>query len=157
MLLGGLWHGSSWNFVIWGGIHGVVLSIEKYLKKYDLTNYLNSKIINLLGLLITFTIVVFSWIFFRSQSINNSFVAIKNLLNFSFQKPFIGDINIVATGFFVLTIGILIDVFLYKNSYRLETIGSKYSTFKVASIVSVVIILIALFYSSSNNFIYFQF
>lgn len=30
MLLGGLWHGSSWNFVIWGGIHGIVLSIEKY-------------------------------------------------------------------------------------------------------------------------------
>jgi len=30
MLLGGLWHGASWNFVIWGGIHGLVLSIEKF-------------------------------------------------------------------------------------------------------------------------------
>jgi len=157
MLLGGLWHGSSWNFVIWGGIHGVVLSIEKYLKKYNLTKYLNSKIISFFGLFITFSIVLFSWIFFRSQTIEDSIIAIKHILNFSFEKPFIGDINIVITGIFVLFIGVIFDLFLYKKNYNLETIGSRYSTIKVAGIVSGIIILIALFYSSSNNFIYFQF
>ncbi|WP_202964454.1 MBOAT family O-acyltransferase [Algibacter lectus] len=34
MLLGGLWHGSSWNFIIWGGIHGLVLSMEKLINTY---------------------------------------------------------------------------------------------------------------------------
>jgi len=157
MLLGGLWHGSSWNFVIWGGIHGVVLSIEKYLKQYDLTKYINDKIITLFGLVITFSVVLFSWIFFRSQSIHNSIIAIKNIINFKFQKPFIGDINIVFTGIFVLLVGVLVDIFLHKNSFKLETIGSKYSTFKIASIISIIIVFISLFYSSSNNFIYFQF
>ncbi|UWX56111.1 hypothetical protein NYZ99_07365 [Maribacter litopenaei] len=42
MLLGGLWHGSSWNFIIWGGIHGLVLGIEKFLKSNpNLVSYKN--------------------------------------------------------------------------------------------------------------------
>ena len=64
MLLGGLWHGSSWNFVIWGGIHGLVLSVEKFVMSKHLKIFEN-RIVSAFGYITTFTIVCFAWIFFR--------------------------------------------------------------------------------------------
>jgi alginate O-acetyltransferase complex protein AlgI len=59
MLLGGLWHGAAWTFVVWGGIHGVVLCLERA------TGWQPSKWV---GRLITFHVVCFAWIFFRADS-----------------------------------------------------------------------------------------
>jgi D-alanyl-lipoteichoic acid acyltransferase DltB (MBOAT superfamily) len=59
MLLGGLWHGAAWTFVAWGGIHGLVLALERA------TGWRPSK---WLGRLVTFHIVCFAWIFFRADS-----------------------------------------------------------------------------------------
>ena len=71
MLLGGLWHGASWNFVIWGGIHGVLISVENLLfgkqgrRKYGQVQ----KICLGLG---TFILVSFSWIVFRAESFDQA-------------------------------------------------------------------------------------
>ena len=59
MLLGGLWHGAAWTFVVWGGIHGLVLSIERA------TGWSPNKWV---GRVITFHVVCFAWIFFRADS-----------------------------------------------------------------------------------------
>jgi alginate O-acetyltransferase complex protein AlgI len=59
MLLGGLWHGAAWTFVVWGGIHGLGLSLERA------TGWRPNK---WLGRLITFHVVCFAWIFFRADS-----------------------------------------------------------------------------------------
>jgi alginate O-acetyltransferase complex protein AlgI len=59
MLLGGLWHGAAWTFVVWGGIHGLVLSLERA------TGWRPNKWV---GRLITFHVVCFAWIFFRADS-----------------------------------------------------------------------------------------
>lgn len=72
MLLGGLWHGASWRFMIWGAIHGIALSIHKLLMdvfpslKKDRTEI--SRWRKIVGIVITFHIVCFSWIFFRADS-----------------------------------------------------------------------------------------
>lgn len=155
MLLGGLWHGSSWNFIIWGGIHGVVLSIEKYLKSNRTSNISNK--LSFLGYPLTFSIVLFSWIFFRSQDLNSAILAINRIISFDFSSPFIGDIIIASNSVFVLTIGILFDFYLLNKKIDLENFGAQFSSLKVALISTVIIILINLFYSTSNNFIYFQF
>ena len=64
MLLGGLWHGSTWNFVIWGAIHGVALVIERSLPIHR---------IHPLGRwAITFHVVCFAWIFFRADSFSGA-------------------------------------------------------------------------------------
>jgi alginate O-acetyltransferase complex protein AlgI len=66
MLLGGLWHGAAWTFVIWGALHGAVLCLERLggaLKPRDWPN-----VPKLIGLLITFHVVCLGWIFFRSES-----------------------------------------------------------------------------------------
>jgi len=64
MILGGLWHGSTWNFVIWGAIHGVALAVERLLPKWQIHPAVRW--------IATFHIVCFAWIFFRAESFSSA-------------------------------------------------------------------------------------
>ncbi len=69
MLLGGLWHGASFRFILWGWLHGCALAIEKMLN--DLAGFKTlktNKVFQYAGLLLTFHFVCFCWIFFRASS-----------------------------------------------------------------------------------------
>ncbi len=63
MLLGGLWHGAAWTFVLWGGIHGVGLAIERATGWRP-----HTRVQQWLGRLLTFHLVCLGWIFFRADS-----------------------------------------------------------------------------------------
>ena len=155
MLLGGLWHGSSWNFVIWGGIHGAVLSAEKFLNS---THYLQGlRKIKMLGRSITFAIVLLAWIFFRAKDFSSAWSAITTIFSGPYGMPYIGDISVVANCVVVICMGFMFDLFLYKRCIQLEKFGSRFNALGVTTILAITIILITLFYSSSDNFIYFQF
>jgi D-alanyl-lipoteichoic acid acyltransferase DltB (MBOAT superfamily) len=65
MLLGGLWHGAKWTFVIWGGLHGGVLALERI---WDRFRPWPVRLPRVLAWLITFHIVLVGWIFFRAES-----------------------------------------------------------------------------------------
>ena len=65
MLLGGLWHGASWNFVIWGGIHGLMLILERLGGK----RAFYERLPGLAKMAITFVIVCFAWVFFRAADL----------------------------------------------------------------------------------------
>jgi alginate O-acetyltransferase complex protein AlgI len=65
MLLGGLWHGAGWTFVIWGGLHGMYLCINHGWRK------LNIALPKLLAWAITFICVVFSWVMFRADNLKD--------------------------------------------------------------------------------------
>ncbi len=66
MLLGGLWHGAKWTFVIWGGLHGGVLALERIWDRIRPWPWL--RLPRIVGLLVTFHIVLVGWIFFRAES-----------------------------------------------------------------------------------------
>ena len=66
MLLGGLWHGASWNFVIWGALHGGVLAAERLWREFRPQAW--PKLPTWTGIAITFHIVLLGWIFFRAAS-----------------------------------------------------------------------------------------
>ncbi len=74
MLLGGLWHGASWNFIVWGGFHGIALAAHKFWrsvtgrKKGEQSHGLRK----VLGMVITFHFVCFCWIFFRNSTFEGS-------------------------------------------------------------------------------------
>ena len=70
MLLGGLWHGASWNFVIWGALHGGVLVIERLWREFKPSGF--PTLPNVLGIIITFHIVLLGWIFFRATSFGDA-------------------------------------------------------------------------------------
>src|SRR5687768_8395505 len=68
MLLGGLWHGASWTFVAWGGLHGTYLAVERYLSERFSGSRLASTTVSRIGLaLLTYVLVLVTWVFFRSQ------------------------------------------------------------------------------------------
>ncbi|GAL64917.1 hypothetical protein JCM19300_21 [Algibacter lectus] len=110
-----------------------------------------------MGYPITFSIVLFSWIFFRAQDLNTAILALKKIFQLDFSYPFIGDINVVANSIIVLSIGLLFDLYLFNKKIDLENLGAKFSLLKISIISSIIILLVILFYSTSNNFIYFQF
>ena len=72
MLLGGFWHGASWNFIIWGAIHGVGLGIHKIwmlLTDKSLAAFNQSRIYKIISGILTFHFVCFAWIFFKAEDL----------------------------------------------------------------------------------------
>jgi D-alanyl-lipoteichoic acid acyltransferase DltB (MBOAT superfamily) len=74
MLLGGLWHGAAWTFVLWGGIHGLGLAIERLLGWRPST-----RAQQWVGRVITFHVVCFAWIFFRADSFTRAWQVLERL------------------------------------------------------------------------------
>jgi D-alanyl-lipoteichoic acid acyltransferase DltB (MBOAT superfamily) len=68
MLLGGLWHGASWQFIIWGGLNGVGLVIYKFWRKVSPWEKSNTLLANIWKIAFTFTFITFTRVFFRSES-----------------------------------------------------------------------------------------
>jgi D-alanyl-lipoteichoic acid acyltransferase DltB (MBOAT superfamily) len=69
MLLGGFWHGASWNFIVWGGLHGIALAVHKVwllLTGKTLGRINNKWWYNAIAVFITFHFVCFGWIFFKA-------------------------------------------------------------------------------------------
>lgn len=77
MLIGGLWHGANWKFVIWGAIHGVLLAIEKIL--WTFVPVKGKAWAKIPGAILTFHIVCFAWIFFRASSFEQADIIIKQI------------------------------------------------------------------------------
>lgn len=89
MLLGGLWHGASIRFIVWGALHGIALAVHKIFmeffpaskqKKYGFSRFLS--------ILITFHFVVFCWIFFRAKDFTTALEVIDNIkkITFNFEQ-----------------------------------------------------------------------
>lgn len=82
MLIGGLWHGASLNFVAWGGMHGTALACHKFLRSEMLhhdRHYYSHGLRRVLAILLTFHFVCFTFIFFRSTSFEKSIIMIEQL------------------------------------------------------------------------------
>ncbi len=77
MLLGGLWHGASWKFVIWGILHGTALVIERFFKEY--ISLPKNKFTWIISVILTFHFVAFCWIFFRAKDFETAFLVIENI------------------------------------------------------------------------------
>jgi D-alanyl-lipoteichoic acid acyltransferase DltB (MBOAT superfamily) len=82
-MMSGLWHGASWHFVIWGGLHGIYLIFGQLTKSFQdkILSFLPSKFLrDFINVSITFILVAFAWIFFAAHSNADSFYVVKNIL-----------------------------------------------------------------------------
>lgn len=73
----GLWHGANWTFIIWGGLHGLYMACALYYRPYQkklhrLLKLEKTTLLKIWQVLVTFHLVCFAWIFFRSQSIDDA-------------------------------------------------------------------------------------
>ena len=86
MLLGGLWHGASWMFIIWGGLHGILLAVERLSKKIVPSHpFLEKTPVLILKAFLTYLCVCVTWVFFRAQNIGQSFLMSKAMFGVSAQ------------------------------------------------------------------------
>ncbi len=82
MLLGGLWHGANWTFLIWGAIHGVGLGLERFVKeRWSGSHGVPRVVVGVLQWILTFSIVCGAWVFFRATSIPNALEMFSQLLH----------------------------------------------------------------------------
>jgi alginate O-acetyltransferase complex protein AlgI len=83
MVLGGLWHGAAWNFVIWGAIHGLMLGFERLQGKDSFYRRLPGAA----RVAATFSITCFAWIFFRAPDLPSSLGYLANMFGLGAQQP----------------------------------------------------------------------
>jgi alginate O-acetyltransferase complex protein AlgI len=85
MLLGGLWHGANWTFVVWGGLHGLYLIVQRMIQPF--TKRLEGKgavsfLTDGASMLLVFTLTTITWIFFRSQTISDAVFMLERIAMF---------------------------------------------------------------------------
>lgn len=79
-LVSGMWHGANWTFIVWGGIHGLFLIVEKV---FGWNKRESVGIVRVLRILFTFSIVTVAWVIFRSPSISDAFGFIGRYMTFN--------------------------------------------------------------------------
>ncbi len=85
-LVSGIWHGASWGFVIWGGLHGLYMACSVFYKPYQKKLHKalvieKTKFLKYWQIFVTFNLVSFAWIFFRAANLKDAIYVISNLLN----------------------------------------------------------------------------
>ena len=153
-LASGLWHGANWTYVIWGGLHGVYQVAAGLRDKHlpDFRNPLPDKFRQIVNVLITFALVMLTWVFFRAISVRSAFLILKKIGTLSLFDSIKTPLNATEMWFSLLLIVIL----LVKES-RYLTIPTR-STPQFFALISVIAFLTYLFgVFTSNQFIYFQF
>ncbi len=85
MALGGLWHGASWNFVVWGVFHGLLLIVHRNFSQWResttvLQGFFKSKWFSALSVFLTFHAVCIGWVFFRITDIGAAFSMVKKMV-----------------------------------------------------------------------------
>ena len=81
MLLGGLWHGAGWNFVLWGGLHGGYLVINHGWRwLVGSTEQVNNRLAKAASVLLTFVAVVIAWVPFRSEDFSTTQAMLSNMI-----------------------------------------------------------------------------
>ena len=157
MLLGGLWHGASWNFVIWGGLHGSFLAIERFSRKRwgDLA-ILKSSFASLLLMLLTFAAVNITWVFFRAQDFATSSNIISSMFGFAPDNAAtpLPTLYIIEV---VVIMSLLLSAHWYMRNTTLEETVNKMPAWLVTFLLTVMTFTIVITQGTGNAFIYFQF
>ncbi len=78
-LVSGIWHGANFTFVIWGGLHGLYLMVEKYLGIHKSKTRSKLSIGNIIMVVVTFILVDFAWIFFRANSVQEAILIVSKI------------------------------------------------------------------------------
>ncbi len=155
-LVSGLWHGASWNFIIWGAYHGLFLVLERN----SLLNFYN-KIGRLPSTIITFFIVVIGWVFFRIEKVSDAFLYLRRMFTLDFRNTLIFDSEfyiffLIAAFFAFFTYfnkGLKIQDALYFGDYTIR----KHIAVLTVSSVLLVICISSITAFGFNPFIYFRF
>ena len=158
MLLGGLWHGASWNFVFWGGLHGAALAAHKGWMALDpLARFKGNSIFDatwsLFSRLLTLGLVLLGWIFFRAESWSVATQYLSRLLTWSHDGT-----RLISPCILPAVAGVFL-VHLVVNKDRLwaHEVVFRPLPVRILAYSSLALLLVCLAATDSAPFIYFQF
>ena len=158
MFLGGLWHGASWNFIIWGVLHGSYLAIHKILvnKFPSLANnlFFKTKSGKILSIFITQYFIFLAWIAFRVKDTDDMLYSMSKYVFLDFQTITIkqvinsNEVSVGLIGLFIIT-----NIILYKQKNIIEKI-SKIQLWKwFFFIVTITLLILISFAGQTDDFI----
>jgi alginate O-acetyltransferase complex protein AlgI len=151
MLLGGLWHGANWTFVIWGGIHGGALATERKFVGEKIQR--TGNVWKWMRRIFVFHIVCLAWIFFRAQSLGAAWAMLKGFTAWSWRPEFPAAFMFLAL--FSLPL-MLLDLYL-ESSGDEYFVASRPVRPRVAFGLACALVIAFLGANQANAFIYFQF
>ena len=156
MLLGGLWHGASWTFVAWGGLHGAYLAVERFLTERFSGRRLFTSPLSRLGLaLLTYVLVLVTWVFFRAQDFPAAWRLLGSMfgLNGEGEKVlyWIGIIEVAA-----VTAVMLASHWRMRHT-TLEAMVERTPAWVIGLVWTLMVFAVIATQGSGNAFIYFQF
>ncbi len=161
-LISGLWHGASWNFVVWGGIHGLA---QVYENAFGIKKTEGNDIFVFIRRIVVFAFVSFAWIFFRVDNIHQGFYAA-----FSMLQGISDPVGYLREGFCAM--GLHRDFLLYLALYLIPLfvfdfvslkrdvitwIGSKGVIVRHTYMIIIIFLLLFYCYVGESTFVYFQF
>lgn len=152
-LLTGLWHGASWNFVLWGVFYAIVLLVEK-----TLTGKYIAKMPKVLAWIYTFAIVNFGWLLFRVNSLSDLKCIGEGFMNFDGTAEFISN-NYATMPYLGFIIVGLVCMFPLGKKIKKKMMGKRWGglVFDATLVLLFVLAISFLISSSYNPFIYFRF
>lgn len=159
-LVSGFWHGANWTFIIWGALNALYImpSIIFNTHRDNLNIVAQGRyfptIKELFSIILTFSLTVFAWIFFRSENVGNAFAFIKKIFSPGlFSKPSIMPVMM----FVLLIIFIIIEWLGREHQYAIAHLEQRFPKIIRWSFYYATIILIMFFSGTKQQFIYFQF
>lgn len=151
-LIGGLWHGANWTFIIWGALHGVGLCIVQIFRQQRFKISIRS------GQVLTFAFVVFSWIFFRASSFSEATSIIKAFSKLNVDFSIYTELSIFDKGFGAIAFCAAIFIITRKkNSNDLRTEYGRRWFHVVGIIILMLLCFVFLNSEGGKEFIYYDF
>jgi alginate O-acetyltransferase complex protein AlgI len=157
-LISGLWHGASWNFVVWGAYHGFFLIIERLFLLSII-----KKIPSTIAILYNFVIVAFGWLLFRSASLDEAIKYLNSLIYNDLLPEQLVEVFsmkfyfIFALAIFFSFVGVFLEKQLNEVNQKLKMKSSVMYLSHVSMLLLSILCLAELFSSGFNPFIYFRF
>ena len=157
-LLTGLWHGASWNFIVWGLYFGVILIIEKYF-----LNKILEKTPKAIRVIYTSFVVMISFIIFSSDNLSSAFTVIRGMFNFKGMNLYNEFILYYVRSYgLIIVLGILFSTTLVKNTIsrlrRNKLMNGIINIIEIIVLFTILVIVTSMLIDSSYNpFLYFRF
>ena len=158
MLIGGLWHGASWKFVIWGGLNGLGILVYKYWRRISPYEKANNIIARFWKIGITFIFITFTRVYFRGNSMEHIEKQYHQIATNMDMQNALRLLMEYDTVFWIMLIGYITHWLPYRLKDKIEaTFIKSHFTVKLLAVVVVTILCYQTYAADFQPFIYFQF
>jgi hypothetical protein len=155
-ILSGIWHGASWNFLLWGALHAIYYLIE-YACGLHRKGYETPRLLKLPATLMVFALVTLAWIFFRIEDFSTATYVVNKIVTDIASPIAVGSSSFTfACNMLLVVVFLVFDGLLYKRCLIREDRFAQPTLMNIVWVVALLLML-GLFSVSADNFVYFQF